>query len=158
MPTLRAAGAIFGFGILVIVLGLFVTPMVDATAANAQQSVAIQDGQTQGLHPNANISVTIDSQNDAVVTITDTTTFEENSTAELDPGQNETITVSGEEFFIEYDQFSQGGEYGVFTVEYPAAFQYGRASRLFIEHTGLILTLLGMLMALSGIVMGVRLA
>ena len=158
MPTLRAAGAVFGFGILVIVLGLFVAPMVGATSANAQQSFAIQDGQSKGLHPNANISATIDNQNDAVVTITDTTTFAENSTSELDPGENDTITVSGSEFFVEYDDFSQGGEYGIFTVEYPSAFQYGDGVKLFINHTGLILTLLGMLIAIFGLVIGVRLA
>jgi hypothetical protein len=158
MPSVRAAGALFGFGILVLVVGLFIAPMITDTAARAEQTVAIQDGNSANLQQNLNISASIDNQNDATVTVTDLTTFEENSTAELDPGENETVRLAGEDILITYDQFSQGGDYGVFTVQYPAAFQYSENVQFFYDNLQILLVIIAFMFVLSGAVVGVRLA
>lgn len=159
MSLLRASGAIFGFGILVLCLGLFVAPMVTASSTSAQDTVALTDGDSESVHQNLNVSASINSStNNATFTVTDQQTFNQNTTSELAPGENETLQLSGESITVTYDQFSSGNSYAVTTAEYPPTFQYSAGTAVFYENLGLLLSVVGALIAISGLVMGVKAA
>lgn len=158
MSLLRASGAIFGFGILVLVLGLFVAPLVGASGSTAERTVALQDGDSDSIHQNLNVSASIDSSNNATFTVVDQETFNENTTSALSPGENETLRLSGADIAVNYDRYSDGGSYAVVTVEFPPTFQYSDGAQLFYEELGLLLSIVGGLIAISGLVMGVRAA
>lgn len=156
MVTFKAAGAIFGFGILVLVIGLFVAPMVGATQTGAQQSVSLTDGESQTIQQNLDVEVDINSQDNIDVTVTDTTTFEQNTTEGMDVGENATMTLSGEEITVTYDIATS--DYVVLTFDYPSTFGFEENSRIFYDNLGLLLSIAGVMFSLTGVVMGVRVA
>lgn len=157
MATFRAAGAIFGFGILVLCLGLFVAPLVTAGSGTAEQSVSLTDGESQELRQNLDVEASIDASNNATVTVVDTTTFNQNTT-ELSEGESGTVTISGEEIDVSYGGYIAGNDYAVLTFEYPATFGMEANTRLFYDNLGLLVSVIGLLICLTGVVMGVRLA
>lgn len=156
MVTFKAAGSIFGFGILVLVIGLFVGPMVGATQTGATQSVSLSDGESQQIQQNIDVELSLDANNNATVTVVDTTTYNQNTTESLSEGETTTLTVSGEEIGVTYDLVTAA--YAVLSFDYPSTFGFEENSRVFYDNLGLLLSIVGMLFAMTGVVMGVRAA
>lgn len=155
MSTIKAAGALFGFGLLVLAVGLFIGPMAQSSTTDAQTSEIVSDGET--VEPHQNIEMTIAENGTALdVTLTDTREADR-ETVTLPEGSNESVTLAGGTIDVEYDMRFGNGEH-VVVLTFPPTFSYDDGTAAFYESLDFLLVLIGFLFTISGLLWSVRLA
>lgn len=156
MASLRLGAAFFAFGMIVMVVALFLTPLIGTAATDAKASVSVADGESQQINDNLEIEVQIDNKDNVTITVRDLTNYEQNVSQNFAPGDNTTVTVSGEEIFFEYREYVDSNSEAVIDVTYPPTFGFGETTRLFYENLDTILSMVALIIMLAGIFLGVR--
>lgn len=155
MSTIKAAGALFGFGLLVLSVGLFIGPMAQSATTDAQTSEIVSDGET--VQPHQNIEMTVTENGSALdVTLTDTREADRQNVT-LSEGENATVDLSGGEINVTYDMRFGNGEH-VVVLEFPPTFSYDDGTAAFYQNLDFLLVLIGFLFTISGLLWAVRLA
>lgn len=154
MATPRTAGALFGFGILVLVIGLFLGPMATATTQDASTTVEVADGQNVDLNDRLSTEAAINATTEnATITVIDEDTLSRKNTTELSVGDSDTVKLEGENVTVTYKSYTGDA---VYSVDYPPTYGYADGPAKLFERLDLLLSFMGFLIAIGGLVLGVR--
>lgn len=155
MSTIKAAGALFGFGLLVLAVGVFIGPMSQSAVSDAQTSEIVSDGETVQPHQNIEMAVT---ENGSALDVTLTDTREaDRATVTVAEGENSTVDLAGGTIDVEYDMRFGNGEH-VVVLTFPPTFSYDDGTAAFYDNLDFLLVLIGFLFAIGGLIWSVRLA
>lgn len=151
--SVRLVVSAFVLGAFVMAIGLFLTPMITDVSTDATTSVELVDNESEEVQQYLEVEPDINSTNgNATVTVTNTRTFDSKTTVELATGEEDTVALSGENVTVRNSAFSDPEV--VLDVTYPPTFAYDDGPKLFYEHLGTLLAILGLLIALSGLFLG----
>lgn len=143
-----------GIGLFVVALGVFVTPMIDATESDSQTAVTLADGQYEYATDLMRVEANVTQNNNATFEIRNERTQERNSTSEMTRGDREHVNVGGETVTVTY--VYHDGTNAVAELQYPPTFGYSDSGKTFFDNLGIILALTGFMIAIGGVLLGLR--
>lgn len=152
--THQAVLGAFALGALIFAVGVFMSPMISATAEDAETSVELADNDSEEVMQYLEVEPSVNETNgNATVTVRNTRTFDTSDTAELQTGDEDTVTVSGENVTVQNSAFSDPEV--VLDVTYPPTFAYDGGAKTFYGNLDVILATVGLVIVMSTLFLGV---
>lgn len=154
--TLRVIATGLFVGLLLLCVGLFLTPMIGATQEQAQNHYRVNQGDTVTVDDELELNVTqADVQNGTVTAqFRDLRDYSTNTTAKLNQSESGSVSLSSST--LTTTNVGTDGDSIIVRVTYPPTFGMGDAATAFFENLGLILAMTGFAIVIMTMWMGVR--